>query len=47
LAYAWHAFPQTPVVGGASATTDLIGNLGFGLGAIVLIAIAERRTRRN
>ncbi len=45
LAYAWHAFPQTPVVGGASATTDLLGNIVFGLGAVALLAIAARRSR--
>jgi hypothetical protein len=45
MAYAWHAFPQAPVVGGADAMTDLVGNLVFALGAIVLLVIAARRNR--
>ncbi len=43
LAYAWHAFPQRPVMN-PGQTIDLIGNTVFALGALVLIGIAARRT---
>jgi hypothetical protein len=46
LAYAWHAFPQPPVIG-ASGITDYIGNAVFAVGAIVLIAIAARPPQRR
>ena len=39
LAYAWHAFPQTPVVG-SIGTVDLVGNVVFAIGAIALLAAA-------
>ncbi|HET7095220.1 MAG TPA: hypothetical protein VFI22_17155, partial [Thermomicrobiales bacterium] len=39
LAYAWHAFPQTPVAGSVG-TVDLIGNAMFAIGAIILLAAA-------
>jgi hypothetical protein len=45
LAYAWHAFPQHPAVGG-SGTADLVGNAIFAVAAVVLIAIAARRQIR-
>jgi hypothetical protein len=45
LAYAWHAFPQHPAVGG-SGTADLVGNAIFAAGAIVLITAAARRQTR-
>jgi hypothetical protein len=45
LAYAWHAFPQHPAVGG-SGTADLVGNAIFAAAALVLIALAARRQVR-
>ena len=42
LAYAWHAFVQTPAVGKAEISTR-IGNAVFALGLIVLLGIAARR----
>jgi hypothetical protein len=44
LAYAWHAFPEHPAVGG-SGTADLVGNAIFATAVIVLIALAARRQR--
>jgi hypothetical protein len=47
LAYAWHAFIQTPAVGGAhSLRTVRIGNAIFAAALLVLLTIAARRTRR-
>jgi hypothetical protein len=45
LAYAWHAFPQVPVVGGADPATDLAGNTVFALAAVVLLLVAARKNR--
>lgn len=42
LAYAWHAFPQTPVTS-VDPRIDLIGNTFFALGAVTLIGIATTR----
>jgi hypothetical protein len=42
LSYAWHAFIQTPVVGG-NGLDHRIGNAVFALGAVLLIAFAARR----
>lgn len=42
LTYAWHSFPQKPVVP-ASATIDLICNTVFSLGTIFVIWMAARR----
>src|ERR1700678_2697682 len=45
LAYAWHAFIQTPAVGGAhSLRTVRIGNAIFAAALLVLLLIAARRT---
>jgi hypothetical protein len=44
LSYAWHAFIQTPVVGGTGIDVR-IGNGVFALGAILLIVFAARRLR--
>lgn len=45
LAYAWHAFIQTPAVGGAhSLRTVRIGNAIFAAALLVLLTIAARRT---
>jgi hypothetical protein len=43
LAYAWHAFIETPAVGGAGRV-DRIGNVIFAAGLIVMLAFAARRT---
>jgi hypothetical protein len=43
VTYAWHAFPETPVVP-VPAFVDLLGNAVFGLGAVLLIGMAWRRT---
>ena len=43
LTYAWHAFPQTPVLG-ATSQLDLIGNAMFAIGAVALLAAAARVT---
>lgn len=43
MAYAWHAFTQTPVAGGAGVA-DRVGNTIFALGTLVLIAAAARKT---
>jgi hypothetical protein len=43
LTYAWHAFPQTPVLG-ATGQLDLIGNAMFAIGAVALLAAAARVT---
>jgi hypothetical protein len=43
VTYAWHAFPETPVVP-VPAAVDLVGNAVFALGAILLIGMAWRRT---
>jgi hypothetical protein len=43
MAYAWHAFPQSPVVG-ASGTIDLIGDAVFAAGLVSLLIVAARKT---
>jgi hypothetical protein len=43
VTYAWHAFPETPVVPVSNAV-DLVGNAVFALGAVLLITMAWRRT---
>jgi len=43
LTYAWHAFPEQPVVPVAPAV-DLATNAVFALGAVLLIGMAWRRT---
>jgi hypothetical protein len=42
LAYAWHAFIQTPAVG-KGGTVDRIGNVVFAVALIAVLAIAVRR----
>jgi hypothetical protein len=44
LTYAWHSFPQKPVVP-ASATLDLVGNIVFSFGAVFVIWMAARRRK--
>jgi hypothetical protein len=46
LTYAWHSFPQ-PSLGNGNTAIDLIGNAVFSAGAVVLIAFAARRVRRE
>jgi hypothetical protein len=45
FAYAWHAFVEKPVMGGAGMDVR-IGNAVFALGAVLLIAFAAKRTAR-
>ncbi|MEU8225545.1 hypothetical protein [Kribbella sp. NPDC048915] len=42
LTYAWHAFPETPVID-TSRTVDLVGNVVFALLAVVLLSFATIR----
>lgn len=44
LTYAWHSFPQKPVVP-VSARLDLIGNIVFSLGAVLVIGMGAHRQR--
>lgn len=46
LTYAWHAFPEGPVVP-VSPTVDLVGNAIFALVAVILIAVAALRLHRE
>ena len=41
LAYAWHSFPEKPVIG-AGGTIDLVGNAIFSIGAVILLVAAGR-----
>jgi hypothetical protein len=47
LAYAWHAFFETPAVGGATSPSVRIGNVIFAAGVIVLIVVAAMRNRSS
>lgn len=42
LTYAWHGFPEDPVVP-VSPMTDLVGNAVFAAAALALLAVALRR----
>jgi hypothetical protein len=44
LTYAWHSFPQKPVVP-ASTTQDLTGNIVFSAAAVFVIWLAAGRTK--
>ena len=46
LTYAWHAFPQWPVIG-SSGQIDLIGNVVFAAGAMALLAAAVSAQRSS
>jgi hypothetical protein len=46
LAYAWHSFVTVPLVGAQQITVVRAGKVAFTLLAIVLIAVAARRTAR-
>ena len=46
LAYAWHAFPQPPVLPAAPAV-DLAGNTIFAIVLLMILAIAARRIARQ
>ena len=41
LTYAWHSFPEKPVLGSAG-TIDLIGNVVFSIAAVILLVVASR-----
>lgn len=43
LVYVWYSFVQAPSVGGASPLIDAIGNVVFGIGALILLLFAWRR----
>jgi hypothetical protein len=45
LTYAWHSFPEKPVLG-STGTTDLVGNAVFSIGALILLVAACRCVRR-
>lgn len=47
LTYAWHGFVQVPSVGNASRTLDLVADVLFATAAVVLLAFAARRVRRE
>jgi hypothetical protein len=44
LTYAWHGFPQPPLLG-TPGTVDLVGNALFALGAIALLIAAGQRIK--
>lgn len=44
LTYAWYGFVQVPSVGNVPPRVDLLGNIGFGLGAVLLLRLAWRRS---
>jgi hypothetical protein len=46
LTYAWHSFPETPVLGSAG-TTDLAGNIVFSILAVLLLILAGRTVQRH
>lgn len=46
LTYAWHAFPQAPVLG-SGGTIDLVGNVVFAALAVLLLAMAIRSVVRE
>ena len=46
LTYAWHAFPQWPVIGSAGQI-DFIGNVVFAAGAVALLAAAVSAQRSS
>jgi hypothetical protein len=46
MTYAWHAFVQTPLLP-VSRTVDLVGDIVFGLGALMLLAVSASRLRRS
>lgn len=45
LTYAWHSFPEKPVLGSAG-TIDLIGNIIFSIVAVLILVAASRAVRR-
>ncbi|OSX94464.1 hypothetical protein [Bacillus nitratireducens] len=45
LTYAWHSFIEDPVIG-ATGTVDLIGNVIFSLGAIIILFLAIKNLMR-
>lgn len=47
LVYVWYGFVQVPSVGGTSPMIDAIGNVVFGIGALLLLFIAWRRVSQE
>jgi hypothetical protein len=47
LTYVWHSFPWEPLVPNTDVTVDLITNIIFAIGAIVLLAISARQLHRS
>jgi hypothetical protein len=43
LVYVWYAFVQVPSVGDTTPLIDTIGNVVFGIGALILLLVAWRR----
>jgi hypothetical protein len=46
LTYAWHSFPEKPVLGSAG-TIDLVGNVVFSIAAVALLVAATRTVGRG
>src|SRR5262245_46824059 len=46
LTYAWHSFPERPVLGSAG-TIDLVGNVIFSIAAVALLVAASRTVGRG
>jgi hypothetical protein len=46
LTYAWHSFPEKPVLGSAG-TIDLVGNVVFSIAAVALLIAASRIVGRG
>ncbi|MCC6453658.1 MAG: hypothetical protein IT328_01820 [Caldilineaceae bacterium] len=47
LVYVWYAFVQVPSVGDTTPFVDTIGNVVFGIGALILLFVAWRRVSAN
>ncbi len=45
LTYAWHSFPEKPVIG-STGPIDLVGNALFAIVAVLLLPAASRTVRR-
>ncbi|MGF9966271.1 hypothetical protein [Bacillus rhizoplanae] len=46
LTYAWHSFIEDPVIG-ITGTVDLIGNVVFSLGAVIILFLAIKSVMRS
>jgi hypothetical protein len=47
LVYVWYGFVQVPSVGGTTPLMDAVGNVVFGIGALILLPIAWRRLQAS